>query len=236
MRRLVLCLACLALAQPALAQDIGSTKGSTSSDKAQDRVPSASSPSTEKSQEALATPSDKPADNAPAAVQANTPAEKTPEVFTTLTEKTLQKKKTTLSEKIAVHAKHNNVPESLVRRVIVRESRYNPRARGLGGAMGLMQIKTPTARAMGYRGTPAGLLDAETNLTYAVRYLAGAYRAARGNANQAVAYYAKGYYRSRGRVLTASARRPAVRQEAAAAAPSRPARQTDASAVRHGAQ
>ncbi len=95
---------------------------------------------------------------------------------------------------ISRHAAANGVPEALVRRVIVRESRYNPRAIGLGGAMGMMQIKTATARAMGYTGGPAGLLDAETNLTYAVRYLAGAYRAANGNHDLAVAYYARGYY------------------------------------------
>ena len=154
-----------------------------------------------------------------------------------MSEKTLNKTPTTLSEKIAVHAKANNVPESLVRRVIVRESRYNAHARGRGGAMGLMQIKHATARGVGYRGTAAGLLDAETNLTYAVRYLAGAYRAAGGNANRAVAYYATGYYRSRGRVMVASARtKPAARQEAAAASPRGLRRETDASAVRHGAQ
>jgi soluble lytic murein transglycosylase-like protein len=38
-------------------------------------------------------------------------------------------------------------------------------------------------------------MDPETNLTYAVRYLAGAYRAAGGNANRAVSLYASGYYR-----------------------------------------
>jgi soluble lytic murein transglycosylase-like protein len=95
---------------------------------------------------------------------------------------------------IAQHAQANGVPESLVRRVVVRESRYNPRAVGRGGAMGLMQIKTATARAMGYGGSSSGLLNADTNLTYAVRYLAGAYRAAGGNANRAVGYYARGYY------------------------------------------
>jgi soluble lytic murein transglycosylase-like protein len=47
---------------------------------------------------------------------------------------------------------------------------------------------------MGYRGTAAGLLDADTNMTYAVKYLAGAYQAADGNANRAVHYYAAGYY------------------------------------------
>ena len=42
-----------------------------------------------------------------------------------------------------------------------------------------MQIRLGTARAMGYHGgSPQGLLDADTNMTYAVKYLAGAYRAA----------------------------------------------------------
>ncbi len=95
---------------------------------------------------------------------------------------------------IAAHAKANNLPESLVHRVVERESRYNPRAVGRGGAMGLMQIKHATARSLGYGGSAAGLLDAETNLTYAVRYLAGAYRVANGDPNRAVAYYARGYY------------------------------------------
>jgi soluble lytic murein transglycosylase-like protein len=95
---------------------------------------------------------------------------------------------------VAAHARANGVPESLVHRVIVRESRYNPRVIGKGGAMGMMQIKTPTARGLGYAGSPAGLLDPETNLTYAVRYLAGAYRLAGGNHDRAVSYYAKGYY------------------------------------------
>lgn len=94
---------------------------------------------------------------------------------------------------IARHAAANNVPEELVRRVIKRESGGNPRVIYRGN-YGLMQIKLGTARAMGYRGTAAGLLDADTNMTYAVKYLAGAYRAADGNANRAVHYYAAGYY------------------------------------------
>lgn len=95
---------------------------------------------------------------------------------------------------VAAHARANGVPESLVHRVIVRESRYNPRVIGKGGAMGMMQIKTATARGVGYTGSPAGLLDPNTNLTYAVRYLAGAYRLAGGNHDRAVSYYARGYY------------------------------------------
>ena len=86
----------------------------------------------------------------------------------------------------------NGVPASLVHRVIMRESGYNPRAVSSGN-YGLMQIRLGTARAMGYGGSAADLLDAETNMTYAVRYLAGAYRAAGGNESRAVALYARGY-------------------------------------------
>ena len=44
-------------------------------------------------------------------------------------------------------------------------------------------------------------------MTYAVKYLAGAYHVAGGNANRAVHYYAAGYYyaaKSKGRVAQAS--------------------------------
>ena len=95
---------------------------------------------------------------------------------------------------IVRHAQANGVPEALVRRVIARESRYDAGAVGRGGAMGLMQIKHATARAMGYSGPAHGLLDADTNLTYAVRYLAGAYRTARGDQALAFSLYQRGYY------------------------------------------
>lgn len=98
---------------------------------------------------------------------------------------------------VAQQASANGVPASLIHRVIMRESRYNPRAVNAGN-YGLMQIRLGTARAMGYRGPAAGLLDAETNMTYAVRYLAGAYRAAGGNEARAVALYAHGYYKRAG--------------------------------------
>ncbi|MES2197965.1 MAG: transglycosylase SLT domain-containing protein, partial [Pseudomonadota bacterium] len=65
---------------------------------------------------------------------------------------------------------------------------------GRGGTIGLMQIKLATARGLGYSGDAAGLRDPNTNLTYAVKYLAGAWRAANGDANRAVGYYAGGYY------------------------------------------
>jgi soluble lytic murein transglycosylase-like protein len=94
---------------------------------------------------------------------------------------------------ITAQAQANDVPVSLIHRVIMRESRYNPRAVSAGN-YGLMQIRLGTARAMGYRGAAEGLLDPATNLTYAVRYLAGAYRAAGANESRAAALYARGYY------------------------------------------
>ncbi|ACL57765.1 transglycosylase SLT domain-containing protein [Methylobacterium nodulans] len=95
---------------------------------------------------------------------------------------------------IEAHAKANGLPASFVHRVVKRESGYNPRAVGRGGALGLMQIKHGTARALGYSGPASGLLDAKVNLTYGVAYLAGAYKTARGNEAQAYSYYARGYY------------------------------------------
>lgn len=94
---------------------------------------------------------------------------------------------------IAHYATQYDVPEVLVRRVIVRESGYNPAARN-GPYYGLMQISHATARGMGFSGEPSALLDAETNLRYAVRYLAGAYMTAGGNEDRAVQFYARGYY------------------------------------------
>lgn len=95
---------------------------------------------------------------------------------------------------VARHASANNVPEALVHRVIVRESKYHPGLVGRGGTIGLMQIKLPTARGMGYTGDAAGLRDPDTNLAWGTKYLAGAYRAANGDHGQAVRYYASGYY------------------------------------------
>jgi soluble lytic murein transglycosylase-like protein len=94
---------------------------------------------------------------------------------------------------VASHAASNGIPPEVVHRVILRESRYRADARGRGGASGLMQIKLATARSMGYSGSAAGLLDPDTNLTYGVRYLAGAYRAAHGHPGRALGFYTSGY-------------------------------------------
>ena len=97
-----------------------------------------------------------------------------------------------LDSLIAKYAAMYDVPESLIRRVIARESGYNPNARN-GPYYGLMQISYATAQSMGYRGPASGLLDPDTNLRYAVKYLAGAYLVA-GTADGAVRHYSTGYY------------------------------------------
>src|SRR5215207_5608441 len=94
---------------------------------------------------------------------------------------------------VAQHAQANGVPEALVHRIIQRESGYNPRASNRGN-LGLMQIRYGTARAMGYTGPASGLLDANTNLAFAVPYLANAYKVAGGNPDRAVSFYSGGYY------------------------------------------
>src|SRR5882672_10752462 len=95
---------------------------------------------------------------------------------------------------VATHARANAIPEALVHRVIVRESRYQPALVGRGGTIGLMQIKLSTARGLGYTGDAAGLRDPETNLAYGIKYLAGAWRAANSDHARAMHYYASGYY------------------------------------------
>ena len=46
----------------------------------------------------------------------------------------------------------------------------------------------------GFRGEPRELLDAETNLLWAVEYLRGAWLVADGDEAGAVGWYARGYY------------------------------------------
>ncbi len=91
------------------------------------------------------------------------------------------------------YAAIHDIPVTLLHRVIIRESTHNPAARN-GPYYGLMQILPETARTMGYRGTPEGLLDAETNLKYAGRYLRGAWLISDGDEAAAVSWYARGYY------------------------------------------
>lgn len=90
-------------------------------------------------------------------------------------------------------ADYYEVPRSLVHRQIVRESTHRPWARN-GPYYGLMQILPQTARSMGFSGRAEDLLDADTNLKYAVKYLRGAWLVSGGNEDAAMKWYARGYY------------------------------------------
>ena len=91
------------------------------------------------------------------------------------------------------YAQHHGVPATLAHRIVIRESGYNPAAMSRL-YFGLMQISLPTARQMGYTGAPQGLLDARTNLTYGMAYLANAWLVSGGNEDRALSLYSRGYY------------------------------------------
>ncbi|WP_187971475.1 lytic transglycosylase domain-containing protein [Aquibium microcysteis] len=98
-----------------------------------------------------------------------------------------------LDRLISHYADAYDVPKDLVHRVVRRESNYRPTAYNSGN-WGLMQIRHATARGLGYDGKAEGLLDPETNLRYAVRYLRGAYIVAGGDKDHAIRLYQRGYY------------------------------------------
>ncbi|WP_439627881.1 transglycosylase SLT domain-containing protein [Shinella sp.] len=94
---------------------------------------------------------------------------------------------------ISKYAALYGIPESLLHRVVKRESTYNPKAYNRGH-YGLMQIKYATAKSMGFDGPAEGLFDAETNIKYAGKYLRGAWMVADDKNDGAVRLYAAGYY------------------------------------------
>ncbi len=98
-----------------------------------------------------------------------------------------------LRKKINYWADHYEVPRSLVHRLAIRESTHRPWATNQP-YYGLLQILPATARSMGFSGAPDDLLDADTNLKYAVRYLKGAWILADGSQDTAVRHYSRGYY------------------------------------------
>lgn len=85
------------------------------------------------------------------------------------------------------------MPRPLMHKVIQRESDYRPEARN-GPYYGLMQILPATARGMGFQGKASELLNAETNLRWAAKYLRGAWIVSDGDMDEAVMWYARGYY------------------------------------------
>lgn len=90
-------------------------------------------------------------------------------------------------------ARANGIPIALARAVVRIESNWNAGLTGRAGEVGLMQIKHPTARGIGYTGTRAALYDPATNIKWGMRYLAGAYRLAGGDTCGTVMRYQGGH-------------------------------------------
>lgn len=101
-----------------------------------------------------------------------------------------------LNEKISYQAQKVGVPVPLAKAVIKLESNFRPAAANKGN-YGLMQIRLGTARSLGYRGNASGLLNADTNLTYGMKYLAQAHALARGDTCGTIMRYQSGHRATR---------------------------------------
>ncbi|RXT36473.1 lytic transglycosylase domain-containing protein [Bradyrhizobium betae] len=89
------------------------------------------------------------------------------------------------------------LPPALVDAVMAVESRYNSAAVGFDGEVGLMQVMLPTARMLGFTGTPAELAAPAVNVHYGAQYLAGAWRRAGGDLCTATMKYRAGHGETR---------------------------------------
>ncbi len=98
-----------------------------------------------------------------------------------------------LRQSINYWADYYEVPRPLVHRLAIRESTHRPWAINRP-YYGLLQILPATARSMGFSGKPEDLLDADTNLEFAVKYLRGAWLLSDGDYDTAVKHYSRGYY------------------------------------------
>ncbi|GAB5436729.1 transglycosylase SLT domain-containing protein [Falsiruegeria mediterranea] len=90
-------------------------------------------------------------------------------------------------------ADHYDLPREMVHKLAIRESTHRPWAVNRP-YYGLLQILPATARSMGFKGQPKDLLDADTNLEFALKYLRGAWLLADGDQSRAIRLYATGYY------------------------------------------
>ena len=94
------------------------------------------------------------------------------------------------------------LPAEMADAVMRVESAYRADARGAAGEIGLMQVMPPTARMLGFSGTLAELAVPETNIALGVRYLAEAWRLAKGDICTAAMKYRAGHNETRFSVLS----------------------------------
>lgn len=108
------------------------------------------------------------------------------------------------------YAIEENVPVELAYAVAKIESNYRTHVTGPHGSIGMMQIKYTTARGLGYRGTRGQLYHPEPNVKFAMKYLSGAFRRAKGDICRTVFQYNAGYYAKRMNPISARYCRRAI--------------------------
>jgi hypothetical protein len=85
------------------------------------------------------------------------------------------------------------LPPEVAEAVAEIESGTSPDAVGGVGEIGLMQIRPATAAMLGHDGGALALFDPETNARFAVRYLAQAWKLAKGDLCRALMKYRAGH-------------------------------------------
>ena len=95
---------------------------------------------------------------------------------------------------VVQEASYNGIDPAFALAIAKQESGLRCRIVSEHGAYGVMQIKHRTARSVGYKGNPKGLLDCRTGIKYGMIYLKLAVTKARGNLCVAANYYNRGLY------------------------------------------
>jgi soluble lytic murein transglycosylase-like protein len=85
------------------------------------------------------------------------------------------------------------LPAEIADAVMQIESGYDPTVIGGAGEIGLMQVLPTTAAMLGFRGSTAELAQPDLNVHYGVRYLAEAWRLAKGDLCRTLMKYRAGH-------------------------------------------
>ena len=103
----------------------------------------------------------------------------------------------TVKNMVVAEAYKQGVPASLAVAIAKAESNFKCSAVGRAGERGVMQIKPPTARGLGYKGSASGLNNCAVGILYGMLYLKQAYRKAGGNIYRAALLYNAGIHSKR---------------------------------------
>lgn len=99
-----------------------------------------------------------------------------------------------LRKLIADEAAADHVPANLALAVVALESEFKPDKHGDDGKLGLFQLRYSIAKALGYKGSAAGLVEPATNVKWGMKYLSGAYTRAGGDTCKTAMKFIAGHY------------------------------------------